>query len=721
MRPLLRRASAALLAALVALGSPALSVAQEMGRVAAAAHPIAPVSPVPVAASALAPLASPGLAAASDGPKASLTPSPWNPAGPTQLIASPAAAPAPLPAAAAAPAEKAAPIGAASMPPIGAASMPPIGAASMPPAVNPVKAAADPSDPLAPKPAGAKSYDATAAGKAARLAERLASWFRAKANADNGELPPPPDALDSLAQAKLDIDPARTYHPSPEDWRDELIYPIVVDRFAKGAGAKPYGDPKDGTSRHGGNIRGVIDNLDYIAGSGATAIIVSPIIMSIPEAYHGYAPVHFLAIDPHFGTMADFKELVAKAHQRGLNVVLDWVINHAGPVFEYTDGKTQWTGDGKKGPVTWTRALKPVEFTEDDFSRKRVITNWNDHDQATQGDFPPNYRHFATDRPETQAKLIHIAQWFIKETDVDGLRLDAIRHVAPGFLPVFAAAVRSYAAKLGKKNFMLLGENSTGIDAELKPYIEDKSLDTLYNYPAFRRENHALHGQGPTRDLENSLHATQSLGEIAGRLVRFIDLHDVYRFLLAETPGELLKTALAYVTLSLGIPLVYAGTEQAYRQPHGRLDPEGGDLPADPDNRADMFEGGAYKPGVPAGPAFDRTATGYKFMRAMADLRKAYPALRRGEQYVRWSDPNGAGMYAFSRIYQGQEVLVVINTSGQPRDGEMWMDEEITPGGAALEDALDPGYGLVAQHGPTGGTRVSVAIPPYGVRVLVRK
>ncbi|PMV16793.1 hypothetical protein C1X17_30200, partial [Pseudomonas sp. FW305-3-2-15-C-TSA2] len=92
----------------------------------------------------------------------------------------------------------------------------------------------------------------------------------------------------------------------------------------------------------------------------------------------------------------------------------------------------------------------------------------------------------------------------------------------------------------------------------------------------------------------------------------------------------------------------------------------------------------------------------------------AYPALRRGEQYVRWSDPNGAGMYAFSRIYQGQEVLVVINTSGQPRDGEMWMDEEITPGGAALEDALDPGYGLVAQHGPTGGTRVSVAIPPYG-------
>lgn len=697
MIPSLRRFGAAALAALLALAAPgSSSFAAEVVRVVAVE---APVSAGQGAASVTAPLSlNSALSAAADGPKASLTPSPWNPAAPTVLLAAPVALPTPV-------------IGAASMPPvIGAASMPPVvGAASMPPVAKPGATAA--------KTAGDKVAEPSSDTKAGRLAKKMAGWFKTKAS--DGELPAPPDAVDSLSAATLDLDPARVYHPSPEDWRDETLYPIVVDRFNKGKGAKPFGDPASGVSRHGGNIRGVIDKLDYIKGSGATTIIVSPLTMTVPEAYHGYAPVHFLAIDPHFGTMADFQELVAKAHAKGLRVVLDWVVNHAGPVFEYSDGKTQWTGDGERGPVEWVRTLKPVEFNADDFSRKRVITDWNDHAQATQGDFPPNYRHFATDRPETQAKLIHIAQWWMKTADIDGFRLDAVRHVAPGFLPIFSHAIRDYAAKLGKKNFLMLGENSTGIDADLKPYMEDGSLDTLYNYPAFRRENHALHGRAPTRDMENSLHETQAaLGAATDRLLRFIDLHDTYRFLLADTPLGLLKTALAYVMMSTGIPLVYAGTEQAFRQLRGRLSPEGGDLPADPDNRPDQFAG-AFRPGVPDGDGFDQDAPGYKFMRALADLRKTYPALRRGEQFVRWSDPNGAGVYAFSRIAGDQEVLVVMNTAGEARSADMFVDAALTPAGAALTDALDPAYSL-STHGADGGSKASVSVPAYGVRILVR-
>jgi glycosidase len=707
---LLKRAAALVLAAAVVLAAPGTgAVAQEFVR----AAPVAIATPGAVAGvSALAPLSlGPSLPAAADGPRASLTPSPWNPAAPTTLLfpAAPKLAPA---------------VGAASMPPLApaieAASMPPVRAAV---AEKSVVAEAPAADPLAAKTAGAKTYDPVplSDSKAGRLAQKLASWFRARANAGNGELPPPADAVESLAQAPLDVDPARAYRASPEDWRDETLYPIVVDRFNKGEGAKPYGDPQDGSTRHGGNIRGVIDKLDYIAGSGATTIIVSPLTMSIPEAYHGYAPVHFLAVDPHFGSMADFKELVAKAHEKGLRVVLDWVINHSGPVFEYSDGKTQWTGDGKSGPVEWTRPLKPVELTEEDFSRKRVITDWNDHSQATQGDFPPNYRHFATDRPQTQQKLIHIAQWWMKETDIDGLRLDAVRHVAPGFLPVFSTAIREYAAKLGKKNFLMLGENSTGVDAELKPFIDNGSLDSLYNYPEFRRANYALHGRAPTRDLENSVNAAKSaLGEAASRLVRFIDLHDVYRFLLSDTPEGLLKTGLAYAMLSLGIPLVYSGTEQAFRQLHGRLDPEGGDMPADPQNREDMFAGGQYKSESSMGDKFDVAAPGYKFMRALADLRRAYPALRRGDHFTRWSEPGGAGMYAFSRIHEGQEVLVVINTSGEVQEHEMWVDSGVTPPGTYLVDELDRTYEIDAHKSPENtGSRVFVKVPAYGVRVLV--
>ncbi|HEX4048355.1 MAG TPA: alpha-amylase family glycosyl hydrolase, partial [Elusimicrobiota bacterium] len=406
------RAAALLLAAAVVLagtGAPAFAQ-QEAAEAAAAAAPSA--GSASAGAAALAPL-SPvsalpvsAMPAAADGP--SLAPSPWNPASPTKLLAAPAPKLAPA-------------VGAASMPPlapaIGAASMPPVaartGAASMPPV-----AAASPRGPpaAAEETAGAAhASGAKALRTAAAVAERLNP-----AAPDAGELPPPSDAVDSLAQAALKLEPGRAHYPSPEDWRDETLYSIFLDRFNKGAGGSPVGDPASGLTRHGGNIRGVIDKLDYLKESGVTTLLISPVAMTVPEAYHGYAPVHFLAVDPHLGSMADFKELVAKAHAKGLRVVLDWVINHAGPVFEYADGKTQWTGDNAPGPIEWTRTLKPVELAADDFTRERVITDWNDENQATHGDFPPNYRHFATDRPETQRKLIHVAQWWMKETDIDG-------------------------------------------------------------------------------------------------------------------------------------------------------------------------------------------------------------------------------------------------------------------------------------------------------------
>jgi glycosidase len=704
-RLLKRRLASLLAAALIAASWPATpALAQEVAPAAARAAEAGAAVPAAAGASALAPLAL-TIPSAADAP----APSPWNPAGPTVLSA-PAAAPAQAPAAPA--------IGAASMPPVeGAASKPPVeGAASRPPAGA---SASRPAVGAASRPeldGSASRPAARAAALARRIADRL-SWKDVEK--DPGFLPPPADALDSLEQANLDVDPSRDYRASPEDWRDELIYSVFLDRFSRGAPDKTFGDPESGVSRQGGNLRGVIDRLDYIKGTGATTILLSPVTMTTPQTYHGYAPVHFLAVDPYLGTMADFKELVARAHAKGLRVVLDWVINHAGPVFEYADGKTQWTGDDEPGPVEWTYPLRPVELTADDFTRERVITNWNDPDQVIHGDFPPNYRHLATNRPETQEKLIRIAEWWMKESDIDGFRLDAVRHVDPSYLPRFSKEIRAYAARLGKKNFLLLGEDSTGIDAELKPYLANGSLDTLYDYPALRRVNYALHGDAPTRDLENSLRTSESaLGPAADRLVRFIDLHDVYRFLLAGTPEALLKPAFAYLLASAGIPLVYYGTEQAFRQRRGRLAPEGGDLPADPDNRQDMFAG-AFRPGVPAGNSFDENSSGYKFLRALADLRAAYPALRRGAQYARWSDPSGPGIYAFSRILDGQEVLVVLNTSAEARSADMWVDSGATPAGTELEDALDPGYRLAARA-EDGGSKAEVSVPPHGVRILVR-
>ena len=105
----------------------------------------------------------------------------------------------------------------------------------------------------------------------------------------------------------------------------------------------------------------------------------------------------------------------------------------------------------------------------ENFTRHGVIRNWDDHDQAINGDFPPNYRHWASEKPEVQEKLIHMAQWWLKETDIDGFRIDAIRHINPAFRVRFTKEVREFAAKLGKKNLFILGENSTGVDGGRRP------------------------------------------------------------------------------------------------------------------------------------------------------------------------------------------------------------------------------------------------------------
>lgn len=519
---------------------------------------------------------------------------------------------------------------------------------------------------------------------------------------------------DKLSDTNVDPLPGHEYHASPEDWRDELFYSIMLDRYAKGPDAKPVGDPKKGDTRHGGDLKGLTSRLDYIKASGATTILLSPVAKSLPEAYHNYAPVHFMQIDPHFGTMEDMKTMVAEAHKRGLRVVLDIVLNHAGPVFEYEGGPA---GSGWK-PVDqprkdigyWTEDLKPAELKDPErFTRRGVINDWNDHDQSVLGDFPPNYRHFRTDEQKTQDMLIHIAKWWIKETDIDGFRLDAIKHVDPNFVRRLRLQVTEYAASLGKNKFFILGENSSGVDEELAETYK-LGVDSVYAYPEYRRNNYALHGKAPAKALESSvLRSLAALGSRVGRTMRFIDLHDTYRFLRAGEDMRVLKVGLAFLMFSIGIPLLYYGTEQGFRQTTDRLDPEDGQHPADPENRADMFD------------SFDAGSEPFLWTQKLAELRQKHVALRRGEQWVRWADEDGAGLYAFSRIHDGREAVVALNTAGFKRAEKLWIDAALHRPGDVFIDELDPTFETVAVAQEGGGLKIYVDVPPNGTRLLVRK
>ena len=157
-----------------------------------------------------------------------------------------------------------------------------------------------------------------------------------------------PTALDSVS--KLDFSPTSQLHPSPTDWRDQFIYFLLVDRFDNNASDIPlYQSGETITSRQagaghhfqGGNLKGIRRRLDYLQGLGCTTLWLSPILKNrqdLSESYHGYGIQDFLEVDPRFGTLADLKDLTAAAHERGMYVILDVVLNHTGDVWSYPDG-----------------------------------------------------------------------------------------------------------------------------------------------------------------------------------------------------------------------------------------------------------------------------------------------------------------------------------------------------------------------------------------------
>jgi hypothetical protein len=316
------------------------------------------------------------------------------------------------------------------------------------------------------------------------------------------------------------------YTASPEDWRDAEVYLVMPDRFERGRGAIPSGDPANGRSWHGGNIRGLIDRLPYIR-PVANTLWITPVLRNSPDSYHGYGAVNLLDVDPRYGTLEDYKELVDAAHGLGMRVVMDFVFNHAGNVFSYRNGEQRF-GPGQKeiGPIS--RSLVPSELrSAEHFSRRGVAAGdqWNDEDAILNADFgdPDNafepLRDFATDNPATQSILIRTAMHWMRTTNIDGMRLDTVKHSAPRLWPRVAQTLTAYARTLrsadapdGKRNFLLLGEIFSGdrnvLGRQLGPY--GRGLSSVFDFASAFGNRAALQGKGPTSALERNFHDSKA-------------------------------------------------------------------------------------------------------------------------------------------------------------------------------------------------------------------
>ena len=278
------------------------------------------------------------------------------------------------------------------------------------------------------------------------------------------------------------------------DWRDQAIYMVMTDRFRNG---DPENDLDSVPGRadwwQGGDLQGVIDELDYIKGLGMTAIWITPVALQMKGGYHGYWTLDPYKIDPHLGDMAKLQELVRKAHEKSLKVVLDVVPNHLG-------AGHPWLTDGAH--AGWFHPDCPINFSDQTSVENCWLAGLPD---------------LNTENPVVRSYLIDWANWLIDQTGVDGFRVDAARHLSKDFLRAFVSSIRAT-----HPSFWILGEvYSSGY--RYQSGFLDAGLDAVTDFQTYDSIRIGLDPRGNLGQLATSPSLAADLGAGCD------DARDLYR------------------------------------------------------------------------------------------------------------------------------------------------------------------------------------------------
>jgi glycosidase len=561
---------------------------------------------------------------------------------------------------------------------------------------------------------------------------------------------------------ELDFNSPDNVFPSPPDWRDLFIYFLLVDRFDNNQNNTPVYDPA-GTPRgrnaeqgkvfQGGNLKGVLRRLDYIEGLGVNAIWLSPVFKNRTEfndSYHGYGIQDFLEVDKRFGSAKDLRDLVQHAHARGLYVILDVIINHTGDNWAYPGDHPYYYWKDAPGPFEFGRwregdpapglqgddAVWPEELQRPEcYKRRGQIRDWQDPGEAVNGDFL-SLKELDINRPEVLDALIKVYKYWIAFADVDGYRLDTVKHVESGATAIFCNAIREYAKRIGKQNFFIFGE-VVADDLTLERYIGRNSriegtterfpsLDACLDFPLYFVLEEAIKGFSNPAVLRERYERFQTLyadhGAAGQYFVTFVDNHDQMarpyrRFMRGNPYTQQAILAIGYLLTSRGVPCIYYGTEQGFDG--------GGDR--DHEVRECMF-GGQWGAFNTTGHHFFNTAHPiYQAIAEIAGLRKSEPALRYGRQYFREISGNGSDFghpldgrctLAYSRILDDTEILVVLNLDSQPRQDYVTVDLHLNPQGHTLTRLLMPEQKLSVER---CGARHAIKVPLQGHEMALFK
>jgi glycosidase len=616
----------------------------------------------------------------------------------------------------------------------------------------------------------------------------------------------------------------KRYFASPNHWEDEALYFLLADRFsddkendyfdAKGnhvtSGTTPrfaaadngnaVGSPGESKSWRdagqvfvGGKLKGVESKLGYLRRMGVTAIWLSPIFKQVKadNTYHGYGIQNFLNVDPNFGTRNDLRDLVNAAHENGIRVVLDIILNHTGQVFLYNPDRydtvdqngehfndPRWDGSPYKvagyrdgtgaaslafatvntggAPAPFDEAaVWPAEFQDPgNFTQLGRISNFDYFPEFLDGDFftLKDLRHGTRVLKNGQDQIDDYAvsatlkflgevyKFWIAFADIDGFRVDTVKHMDPGATRFFAGAIHEFAESVGKDNFYLIAEitggrtraydtqETTGVDAVLGiDDVQDK-LEFLVK---------GLRNAAEYFDLfRNSLLVRKdSHVWFRDKVVTMTDDHDQVRkgankarFCATDRGQDLLVAMLGLNTCTMGIPCIYYGTEQGF-------DGQGSGDGADRYIREAMFGGkfGAFR--SKGRHFFDEQTAGYRELSKILALRNTEAALRRGRQFLREISGDGfnfglpqmignqmRSVVPWSRIFADQELVCAINSDpDSSRSAWVTIDDSLHKVGEKLTcrySSDSAQIGSIASTEARNGKAVKLTVPKGGFVVF---
>ena len=491
--------------------------------------------------------------------------------------------------------------------------------------------------------------------------------------------------------------------------RDDIIYLIMIDRFANGDPQNdiPAGAPPGATQRknarayHGGDLRGIINHLGYLKDLGVTAIWLTPWydnwngIKSCDKPwcpntyYHGYHAIDCYAVEDRFGDMSTLRELVSKAHDQGLKVIQDQVANHIG-------SQHPWASDPPLD--TWFHGTMH-NHQLNKFQNSALLSphaNPLEVHNTLDGWFSDDMPDMNQDEPEVARYEIQNSLWWVGMTGIDGIRQDTIQYVPRTFIRELSDALHRQYPRM-----WMVGEVFERDAAQTAFFIGghkgwdgiDTQLDSVFDFALWNTSQLVFTNRLPMRALRDQL-KYDALYPDPLKLTTLVNNHDTARFMSLD--GATIEGAMMHIAFALtvrGIPQLYAGEE---------IGMEGKD---DPDNRRD-FAGG-----FPSDERSAFTAQGrrpeeqriFQWTQSWIKLRSDHSALRDGRLTDLFYDDDA---YVFARQNGRETVVVAFNRSNSKRELEVTLQSLGVREGVELR-SLTGGSSVRANAGQT-----TLRLPP---------